>query len=114
MVLSTVDPGYRMNQTSCCQGHMEEVAIYLTAERKQRETHGKNIPALGGFLLVLILFHITYEAPATDVQSIPSGRLPQTHSEACVTDLPELSPSQRAAIQPLQSEMLCVFSTLQG
>lgn len=59
MVPGTVDPGCRMKQTPCWQEHMEEEAIYLNTEKKQGETHRKNISVLGGFLLVLILFHIT-------------------------------------------------------
>lgn len=104
MVLGTVDPGYRMKQTPCWQEHKEEEVIYLMAERKQGETHRKNIPALGGFLLVLILFHITYVIlPLMSRASL---------LDVCVTDLLELSSSQRAVIQTSSSEMLCAFSIL--
>lgn len=83
MVLGTVDPGYRMKQTPCWQKHKEEEVIYLMAERKQGETHRKNIPALGGFLLVLILFHITYLIlPLMSRASLLEGC--HRHTQKCV------------------------------
>ena len=88
---------------------------YLPRGRKEAERDTQKEDICVGWISPCSDF-ISYNLcnTATDVESIPSGRLPQTHSDMCVTHLLELSTPLRADIQPSLSEMLCAFSTLQG
>lgn len=103
------------NEADALLAGVHGVRGYLPHGRKEAESNTQKEDTCVGWISPCSDF-ISYNLcnTATDVQSIPSGRLPQTHSEMCVTHLPELSPPQRAAIQSSLSEMLCAFSTLQG